>query len=142
MTAHGKPDVKGIPIREGLFTNPSEPGENAHLLGSRCQECAQVFFPPRSICSKCFNTKWDRVPLSRKGKLYTYTIIGYPAPGLSAPYAVAYIDLPEGIRVFSILTGWKEKELEKGMDMEMVIERFKEDERGNVILTYKFRPIQ
>ena len=141
MTPNWK-SVQGIPIREGLFTNPSKPGENAHLLGSRCQKCAQVFFPPRSICSKCFNTEWDRVPLSRKGKLYTYTIIGYPAPGLSAPYAVAYIDLPEGIRVFSILTGWDEKDLAVGMDMEMVIERFKEDERGNVILTYKFRPIQ
>lgn len=142
MTAHCETSVKGIPIREGLFTLPCRPGEKAHLIGSRCQKCAQVFFPPRRICSKCFHTGLEPLPLSGKGKLYSYTIIGYPAPGLTAPYAVAYIDLPEGVRVFSILSGWERKRPEIGMDMEMVVEKFKEDERGNVILTYKFRPIE
>jgi uncharacterized OB-fold protein len=142
MTLDLKDPLQGVPIREGIFTLPTRPGETPHLIGSRCRKCAQTFFPPRSICSKCFSSQFETVPLSGQGKLYTYTIIGYPAPGLSAPYAVAYIDLQEGVRLFSILTGWDEKKLKLGMDMKMVIEKFKEDERGNVILTYKFRPIQ
>ncbi|MEE9610710.1 MAG: Zn-ribbon domain-containing OB-fold protein [Desulfatiglandales bacterium] len=132
---------KSVPIREGLFMLPSKSGEGAYLLGSRCRECTQVSFPPRAVCSKCFNDELDNIPLSTKGKLYTYSIVRYAPPGLTAPYAIGYIDLPEGVRVFSILTGWDNESLKVGMDVELVIDKFKEDEEGKTILTYKFKPV-
>ena len=132
----------GVPIREGLFVLPSKSEEKAYLLGSRCKKCGQVSFPPRVVCSKCFHDEFDHVPLSTEGKLYTYSIIRYPPPGLTAPYAIGYIDLPEGVRVFSILTDWDDGSLRVGMDLELVIDKFKEDDAGKPILTYKFRPIQ
>lgn len=133
---------EGVPIREGLFVLSSKSEERAYLLGSRCKKCGQVSFPPRDVCSKCFNDEFDRIPLSREGKLYTYSIIRYPPPGLTAPYAIGYIDLPEGVRVFSILTDWDDGGLRVGMDLELVIDKFKEGEAGKPILTYKFRPIR
>jgi uncharacterized OB-fold protein len=133
---------KIIPIREGLFSIPSRSGEKPNLFGNRCKGCAQISFPPRKICSKCFGEEMERVPLSSRGKLYTYTIIGYPPPGLAAPYAIGYVDLPEGVRVFSIITDWDQKSLKVGTDVELTIGKFKEDKDGNEILTYKFRPVK
>lgn len=136
-----KSKKKAIPIREGLFVIPLESGENPYLIGSKCKVCGKITFPQRLICSECFSEDLELLPLSQKGKLYTFTIIGYPPPGVEAPYAIGYVDLPEGVRVFSILVDWDKENLKLGMDVELVIGKFKEDKEGNEVLTYKFRPI-
>ena len=141
MVDQGKSAKRIIPIREGLFRIPSESGEKPFLLGSRCKTCGQPSFPPRKVCSKCFSEEMEIFPLSTQGKLYTYTIVEYPAPGLVGPYAIGYVDLPEGVRVFSILEDWDRKSLRVGMDMELTLGKFKEDKEGNEIVTYKFRPV-
>lgn len=142
MADKEKTGKKIIPIREGLFSIPSESGERPYLFGSRCKTCAQVSFPLRKVCSKCFGEEMEVIPLSIKGKVYSYTIIEYPPPGIVAPYAIGYIDLPEGVRVFSILTDWDQKSLRIGIEVELTLGKFKEDKEGNEILTYKFRPVQ
>ncbi len=81
------------------------------------------------------------VPLSSSGKLYSYTVLEYPAPGLVGPYAIGYIDLPEGVRIFSILADWDRKSLTAGMSVELTLGKFKEDKEGDEIWTYKFRPV-
>jgi len=141
MVDQGKSAKRIIPIREGLFRIPSKSGEKPSLLGSRCKTCRQPSFPPRKVCSKCFSEEMEIFPLSMQGKLYTYTIVEYPAPGLVGPYAIGYVDLPEGVRVFSILEDWDRKSLRVGMDMELTLGKFKEDKEGNEIVTYKFRPV-
>jgi len=130
-----------IPIREGLFRIPSESGEKPRLFGSRCNPCGQLSFPPRKVCSNCFSEEREIIPLSTDGKLYSYTIVEYPAPGLLGPYAIGYVDLPEGVRVFSILAGWDRKSLRVGMDVELTLGKFKDDKEGNEIVTYQFRPV-
>jgi uncharacterized OB-fold protein len=62
--------------------------------------------------------------------------------GLPTPYLIGFIDLPEGIKLFSLLTQcdpW-DRVLKMGMEMEMVIETIRQDEEGNEIVGYKFRP--
>ena len=141
MADIGRTNKKIIPIRERLFRIPSEAGEKPHLLGSRCTDCGQQSFPPRKVCSRCFGEAMEIIPLSTDGKLYSYTIVEYPAPGLVGPYAIGYVDLPEGVRVFSILADWDRKNLKVGMDLELTLGKFKEDKEGNEIWTYKFRPV-
>jgi uncharacterized OB-fold protein len=136
-----KMDKKTIPIREGIFTIPNEPDEHPRLLGSRCKVCDKIFFPSRKICSNCFHEEMEIISLSTQGKLYTYTIVGYPPPGISGPYAIGYVDLPEGVRVFSILTDWRPEDLKIGKNFELALGKFKDDEEGNEIVTYKFKPI-
>ena len=49
---------------------------------------------------------------------------------------------PEKIRIPSVLTGFDlEQELKSGTKMEMVIEKLRNDEQGNEIVSYKFRPV-
>jgi uncharacterized OB-fold protein len=62
--------------------------------------------------------------------------------GLPTPYLIGFIELPEGIKLFSLLTQcdpW-EQVLKVGMEMEMVIETIRQDEEGNEIVGYKYRP--
>jgi benzoylsuccinyl-CoA thiolase BbsA subunit len=82
------------------------------------------------------------VPLSKRGKLISYTIIEIAAPEFKTPYAVGYVDLPEKVRLFSMLTDCEpfHEKLRVDMEMEMVIDEIKRAEDGTSILSYKFRP--
>jgi uncharacterized OB-fold protein len=132
---------KMIPIREGLFTIPSSPLGKSNLIGSRCRNCQEVIFPQRPICLNCFAKALEEVALSSRGRLFTYTINHQGPREFPTPYASGYIDLPEGVRIYSLLTDWETKGLKIGAEMELVIEKIKEDNEGNIVLGYKFRPV-
>jgi uncharacterized OB-fold protein len=51
------------------------------------------------------------------------------------------IELAEGLRVTAVLDEGDPDKLCVGMPMELVITRLFEDEQGNEVLGYKFRPI-
>ena len=126
-------------VREGLFDWPSE---KPSLIGNRCKLCGKVFFPRRFICPDCFEEgTLQVVHLGRRGKLYTFCILERGPLGFDAPYAVGYIDLPEGLRIYSILTETSTERLKIGMEMELVIEKIRIDSEGNEIIGYKFKPV-
>lgn len=132
-----------IPIEKGLFTLPPPP-EKPHLLGIRCKACGEVFFPKRATCSKCFSGEVEEIPLSRRGKVYSHTVVRHPPPEYegTVPYGLGHVELPEGVLVITLFTQCDPEAVKIGMDMEMVLEKFKEDENGNEIVTYKFRPVR
>jgi uncharacterized OB-fold protein len=117
-------------------------GQGLSLTGGRCPACGQTYFPTKQVCPSCFNAEQRKVPLSGKGKLHTYTRSHMGPAGIQTPFTIGFIELPEGIKLFSLLTQcdpWDEV-LSVGMEMEMVIETIREDEEGNEIVGYKFRP--
>ncbi len=57
------------------------------------------------------------------------------------PYAIGFVELPEGIRVETLFTGCDYEQLAVGMTVQMVVERLHLEENENEVLTYKFRPI-
>jgi len=138
---------KQVPIEEGLFVLPLSPGEAAHLIGQRCNACAEVMFEKRRFCPNCQSEDLQEIALSRRGKLWSYTRLEYPslppykAPDPYIPLIVGLVELPEGIAVLSLLTDCDFDKLEIGMDMELLIEPDFEDDDGNDVLVYKFRPI-
>ncbi len=135
-----------IPITDGLFTwHEGEP----HLIGGRCKSCGSYFFPRGYVVHKpgCQHREVEEVLLSRMGKLRSYTWHYYqpPSPFRSSEpfssYGIGLVELPEGIRVFGIMTGCERKDLRTGMDVELVAEKLYTDEQGNERLTWKFRPV-
>ena len=125
-----------VPFREGLF---EEVDGRGILVGSRCRQCGQVAFPKRKVCLKCLSQDLESVDLSPGGKLYSYTIVHMPSEHFEPPYAIGWIELPEGIRVFSQLRGWQENKLKTGADMELSIEKLWEKEDREV-MGFVFRP--
>jgi uncharacterized OB-fold protein len=135
--------TKCIPILPGILHQGRSPEEKSYLIGSRCKECGRTFFPKRYVCNACMKDEtMEETPLSTRGKIDTFSVVQVAPLGFEAPYIQAFVDLPEGLRVFSIITGCSpsEESLKEGDEVELVIEKIAEDENGNDLIGYKFRP--
>jgi len=125
------------PIREGMFSK----GPNGTvMIANRCKSCGHVFFPKVESCLTCFGETLEELPLSQKGKLFAYTVVQMPASHFDPPYAVGYVDLPEGIRIFTPLTILEDKPFQVGMPMELIVDTLWY-ENDKAIFGYKFSPI-
>jgi uncharacterized OB-fold protein len=118
--------------------------DGIRLVGSKCIDCKKTFFPKKKICPECFEENLVDAILSNRGRLHAYAMSVMGPPFLEKPYVQAYVDLPEGIKLFSLLKDWEPigETLEIGMEMEMVIDKISVDRTGNEIIGYKFRPVK
>jgi uncharacterized OB-fold protein len=135
------------PIEAGLFTWPAE---QPQLIASRCGGCGELTFPRQDACPACARRGSDEVLLSRRGVLWSFTVQRFPPPPPFAgeqdratyvPFGVGYVELPEGIRVEGRLATRDLDQLAIGMEMELVVEKFLEDDAGKALLTFAFRPV-
>ncbi|MBW1785046.1 MAG: OB-fold domain-containing protein [Deltaproteobacteria bacterium] len=138
---------KMMPVREGLWSEPSAPGEEPQLIGSHCLTCGELFFPRQDsgLCSYCQSKDLEEVKLSSKGTIFSYTVVMLRPPvyyKAEVPYAIGFVELPEGVRVETLFTDYDIESLHVGMEVEMVIEKLHEDEEGNEIMSYRFRPVK
>ena len=114
---------KQISIKEGLFTAPLSPAEQVRLIGSKCKNCSEISLGKQQTCSNCGGGGLEEIPLSRKGKLWTYTVIRHKPPGdykgpdPFVPFGLGLVEIPEGIRVLSPIKCDLEK-LNVGMELE------------------------
>src|SRR6187399_3404306 len=108
-SATGEAAETGTPAIEGWFTTGAEPA----LLASRCTTCGSVFFPRmEGFCRNpaCDGEVFEVTELSRRGTVWSYTDAQYqpPPPYIPAsdpyePFALAAVELPEGIVVLGQL---------------------------------------
>jgi len=132
-----------VPLREGIFRMPDTPDGKPVLLGSRCPNCGAYYFPQRQICVACGRDGLDETELSGRGKVWTYTIAGQTPPGslVEAPYALAIVELPEKVAIRAVLTDVELDAVKVGMEVEITLAKMKEDQDGNDVMSYKFRPV-
>ena len=67
----------------------------------RCQACSKAYFPPRPFCPACGSRGVRVFAASGKATLYSYIINPRAAPGFTAPYAIAVVQLAEGPRLMT-----------------------------------------
>jgi uncharacterized OB-fold protein len=139
--------IKGV--RKQVFIAPerfhtdNSSSHKTYLIGSRCDLCGTITFPAREICPSCVRgITMKPIPLDGKGKIDSFSISYVAPPGFEAPYIQAWIELVEGPRIFSTITECEPSEqvLNIGMEVEFVIGKVAEDDCGNDLLTYQFRP--
>jgi hypothetical protein len=136
-------EKRRVPLKEGLFALSSEGGK-PQLLAGRCARCGAATFPRTTSCQNCQSK--DIATLSVQGpfRLYSFSSVSQRPPGFyykgEVPYLLGYVELPIGIRIRSLLTGCALEDLKIGMEMELVVEKLHDDEEGNEVATYKFRP--
>jgi uncharacterized OB-fold protein len=140
-------EKRRIPVKEGLWCEPEDPRGRPRLVGSRCRKCGEVFFPKRdgSLCSYCQGEDFEEIKLSLRGTVYSYTVIMQRPPEYykgEVPYAIGFVELPEGVRVETLFTGCELDDLQVGMEVEMVIDKLCEEEDGTEVYCYKFRPVK
>ncbi|MGE0215952.1 Zn-ribbon domain-containing OB-fold protein [Mycolicibacterium sp.] len=67
-----------------------------------CTGCAEPFFFPRKWCPRCWGADLTWITAAGRGTLYTRCLVNMPFDGRAAeeiPYAVALVDLDEGVRL-------------------------------------------
>jgi len=129
--------VRSVPFWEGIF---EEDAKGGRLLGNQCKSCGKFYFPKVQFCFDCFGKEMKEVDLSRRGKLYSYTIGRMASTHFQPPYAVGLIDLPEGVRIFAPLKMTNDETYRIGMEMKVVIEELWQEEDRKVI-GYKFESV-
>ena len=115
-------------------------GGDGFLLGSRCGNCGAHFYPTRKACSACLHDDLEAVRFSTTATLYTFSVVRQSTPEFDVPYTLGYVDLPEGVRIMTQLTGRDPEDYQIGMEMELVVEPFGVDEDGNELTGFRFRP--
>ena len=132
-----------VPVKEGYFTVPDDPAEPPRLLGSRCEDCGEHFFPRRAVCAKCLSERMADVLLGPRGTLYSYTFVHFPLFGSTRVehigYGVGQVDLPEGPRVQLPLAG-RQEDYRVGQPVEAELEPLRE-EGGQEVVIIRFRPV-
>jgi hypothetical protein len=94
------------------------------LMALRCSKCNAFVWPPRPICPKCFEDKFEWIQLEGRGKLLTYTVIHFPPTQFQAlaPYAVGIVRLAEGPQLPGMIRNVKHDDLRIGMDLQVDFE--------------------
>ncbi|MDT0476523.1 OB-fold domain-containing protein [Streptomyces sp. DSM 41014] len=86
------------------------------LLIQRCAACAALRFPWLPGCGGCGSPEWTPVEASGAGTVYSYVVMHHPPfPAFEPPYAVALIELAEGVRMISNVVGVPHDEVRVGL---------------------------
>ncbi len=112
------------------------------LEAARCRKCSKVTFPARRICPACRGTEWEKTFLSWKGKVVTSTVVQV-APTefqMEAPYAVAVVETPEGVRLMTQVVDCEPASVQPGMEVSLVFRRIRKEGHGG-ILCYGFKGV-
>jgi uncharacterized OB-fold protein len=88
----------------------------------RCDECARAYFPPRPFCPVCASRAVTVFAASGRGTLHSYVISHRPAPGFDPPYAIAVVELEEGPRMMSNISGVPQTPEALQLDMPLEVE--------------------
>ena len=114
------------------------------LIGNRCLDCGEVYFPCRLVCRKCGSRKFEDYKLSEKGRLITFTVIHRDAPiGFTrqVPYVVGIVQLNEGVKILSQIVDCDPYEVYVGMPVELSFRKIRESGKEGIIeYGFKFRP--
>jgi uncharacterized OB-fold protein len=107
------------PFAEGFMIGINEESNDVRLCGVECADCGIVLFGERNRCENCANDDLETVTFSRQGEIASYTVQRHPPGGPYKlgntdadewdPRPVGYIDLPEGVRLLSIIEGDSDK---------------------------------
>jgi len=98
------------------------------LIGGVCKECGNQTFPRTPVCCACMSENIAPAPMPRTGTLYAFSTVHVAAKKWKNPMCVGYVDLPNGARVFTHLTG----PLAIGDHVEPVMGIVGEDENGPI----------
>ncbi|MAG97018.1 MAG: hypothetical protein CMM08_10080 [Rhodospirillaceae bacterium] len=110
------------------------------LVIQRCAECTRLRFPPVGLCPHCGSAEVEHVEASGRGRIYSWIVVTHPVPkeiyAGEVPYAVALVELEEGVRLPTNIVGCEPSEITADMPVEVV---FKDSDGMTLPL---FRPSQ
>lgn len=112
-------------------------------MGNKCNNCGKTSFPAVELCPFCSSEDLVKKPLSTEGTVFSYSITRVPVGNFKPPIIGAYINLPEGTRVFGQIHA-NEEQVKTGMKVRVEIGVLwtETDKKGNVteVVGYYYVP--
>ena len=129
---------KPLPVVNGDTAPYWEYCKKHELRMQKCKQCGYIRFPASIVCPKChaMEAEWEK--LSGKGTVFSfivYRLAYHPAYQNDIPYVVAIIQLDEGPRMESNVTGCEVEDVKIDMPVEVYF-----DDVTDTISLPKFRP--
>lgn len=109
------------------------------LLGGRCKACKAVSFPKVDICPACLSEDTVTEEMPRAGRLYSFTTLYVGPAKMNKPLMLGYVDLPNGVRVFSHLSNGSRK-LAIDQQVQLCVAAVGREADGRPIETFIFEP--
>lgn len=133
--------MRAKPVREGLFVSNAETGA-VSLLGSQCSQCSHVAFPSSTVCPYCGSDSPRLIPLPETGRIELCTLVRKPSAGYRGPvpYGLAVIRLLDDLLIVAPVE--TNQVLTPGTPVRCGIWEVGEDDEGNRLLAYCFRPLE
>lgn len=114
-----KTDISApVPRMEGLAKQFYDWCSKGELRFQQCSACGALRYVPRDLCASCGSLESEWVRSKGSGRVFTYTIAVramHPAFASEVPYAVAIVELDEGLRMLSRVVDCPPDELRIGM---------------------------
>ena len=111
---------KSLPDPDATARPFYEAAARGELLYQVCPACGNRQFYPRAVCTACGATpEWATA--SGRGSVYTFTIVRQNhAKGFKdeVPYAVAMVELEEGVKLLGTVTDCDVEDVRVGMALE------------------------
>jgi uncharacterized protein len=110
------------------------------LVVQHCCDCDAMIFYPRRECPECWSSNLDWKESSGKATLYSFSITYEGVEECFAddlPLVLAWIDLPEGLRMTTNIVDCDPDDVEIGMELEVAFK----DINDEVSLPF-FRPVK
>jgi uncharacterized protein len=102
------PYLKPLP-RPSVESQPFWDAARAHrLMLQKCRSCGKFWFPPSQRCMHCLSGEHDWTEVKGTGRVFsfvTYHRLYHKGWKTDLPYVVAVIELDEGPRLLSTITG-------------------------------------
>ena len=119
-------------------------GTEGVLLGVRCRQCGIYLFGSTAFCQACTAGDLESVELSRRGTLYSYTVVRVPPAGWPGPvpYILGEVELPEGPHVLAEVIDCSESALKLGIAVELALQAVLDKDSGETRVVYKWRPAE
>jgi uncharacterized OB-fold protein len=128
------------PLTEGFWAAARE----HRLVVQRCDGCGALRHYPQPMCGDCHSPAWTWTPIPGRGTVYTFTVTHqpfHPAWAGRVPYAVATVELDDGVRMVTDLPPEDVDDVAIGRPVEVFFEDH-EQEDGTTFTFPRFRLVR
>jgi uncharacterized OB-fold protein len=135
-TATG-PAARPLPTPSELTQGFWEAAARGELVVQRCDGCGLLRHYPQPMCAACHSTDWTWTPVSGRGVVYTFTVTHqafHPAWAGAVPYAVATVELEEGVRMVADLPAEDTDDVAIGLPVEVFFDEVPTADGGRFTL--------
>jgi uncharacterized OB-fold protein len=107
--------------------------KDGKLNYQQCSDCDGVVFTPRMHCTSCGSGDLAVKTSKGEGEVYTYSVVRqtrHPSFVDLGAYAIAYVDLDEGFRIFTNVRGVDDPTTDISCGMRVKVDFEQQDDGG------------